>query len=109
MTVEPRGKERLAKPRSTPINLNWGRCYEVYGWDSPSSTLSVLKEWLFVLKRGSFVCAWPYFVEQGSEATTEEIGLRINMVKLKKKKQRLTGLFKISIIGKKNMQSDVTA
>lgn len=71
--------------RPNRIDLNWGRCYEVYGWDSPSSTLSVLKEGLFVLKRGSFVCAWPYCVDQGSEAITEEIGTGINVVKKKKK------------------------
>ncbi len=74
--------------RPTRIDLNWGRCYEVYGWDSPSSTLSVLKEGLFVLKRGSFVCAWPYCVDQGSEAITEEIGMGINVVKIKKNRGR---------------------
>lgn len=81
ITVKPRGKVQLAQPGSTPIEQ--GRCYEVYGWDSPSSTLLVLKKGLFVLKWGSFVCARPCCAEQGSEATIEEIVSGINMVKQK--------------------------
>lgn len=77
MTVKPTGKVHLAQPGSTPIER--GRCYEVYGWDSTSS----LKEGLFVLKWGSFVCAWPCCVEQGCEGTIEEIVSGINMVKQK--------------------------